>query len=119
MKTPIKKLLSLGAIATFAAVSVQAQQPIEKPSNDELAKELANPNTPLATLRLKNQYTFYKGDLPGANSQSNFSMLFQPSFPFPQENGDVVLFRPALPIFVDKPLFNAKDGSFEFKSGLG
>ena len=35
-------------------------------SADEVARKLANPNTPLAKLTLKTQYQLYTGDLPGA-----------------------------------------------------
>ena len=38
-------------------------------SADEVAKELANPNTSLASLTFKNQYRWYTGDLPGADDQ--------------------------------------------------
>ncbi len=106
-------------LSAFLPLSLYAQQPIEKPSNDEIAKQLANPNTPLATMRLKNLYTFYSGDLPGAGDQSNYSMLFQPSFPFPLSNGDVFLWRPALPILFEQPVYNAANGEFVDKSGLG
>ena len=57
----------------------------------ETAKELANPNTALASLKFKNIYTTYKGDLPGADSETSFTMLFQPSLPFPLDNGGKVI----------------------------
>jgi hypothetical protein len=50
---------------------------------DQAARQLANPNTPLASLTLRNQYRWYKGKLPGAEDQNNYNMLFQPVFPFP------------------------------------
>ena len=104
----------------FCTPDLEAQQPVERLSNDEIAKQLANPNTPLATLRLKNLYTFYDGDLPGAGSQSNYSMLFQPSFPFPlNEAGDLIFWRPALPILFEQPVFDAARGEFIGRSGLG
>jgi len=52
-----------------------------KPSADEIAKSLANPNTPLASLTLKTQYRAFKGDLPNASDQNSTTLLFQPSFP--------------------------------------
>lgn len=33
---------------------------------DEVARELANPNTPLAKLTFKNQLTHWDDDLPGS-----------------------------------------------------
>ena len=118
---------TLSSILFFAGFSLpllctkgHAQQPVERLTNDEIAKQLANPNTPLATLRLKNLYNFYDGDLPGAKDQSNYSMLFQPSFPFPVGGeGDLILWRPALPILFETPVFNPTTGGFDDKSGLG
>ena len=105
MKSQLCRLLLTALVAFVLAPVAGAQQPVERLSNDEIAKQLANPNTPLATLRLKNLYTFYTGDLPGAGDQSNYSMLFQPSFPFPLgDSGDLILWRPALPILFETPL---------------
>lgn len=122
--TIMKKLSSIfllsGLFLLLLVPNSGAQSPIEKPSNDEIAKALANPNTPLATMRLKNLYTFYTGDLPGAGDQSNYSMLFQPSFPFPLgDNGSLIFWRPALPILFEQPIFDPATGSFDERSGLG
>jgi hypothetical protein len=89
------------------------------PSADEVAKSLANPNTPLATLNFKLQYRTFDGDLPGAGDESGTSMLFQPSFPFPLDNGDMVFFRPAFPIQFDQPVFEGPDEGFDSVNGLG
>ena len=72
-------------------------------SADEIAKKLANPNTPLASLNFKFQYRSFEGDLPEADDQSSSMVLFQPSFPFPLANGDMILFRPAIPLILDQP----------------
>jgi hypothetical protein len=90
-----------------------------KPSADEIAKSLANPNTPLASLTLKNQYTTYKGDLPNADDQDKFGVTFQPSLPFPLANGDKVIFRPAVPVSFDQPVFEPSRSDFSDESGLG
>ena len=89
------------------------------PSADELAAELSNPNSALASLNFKNQYRWYEGDLPGAEDQSNFTMIFQPILPFVLGNGDKVIWRPAVPLISDQPLFNAGTGEFGGESGLG
>ncbi len=94
-------------------LAVQAQEK----TADEIAKELANPNTPLATLNFKFQFREFKGDLPGANDQTGTTILFQPSLPFPLENGDLVLFRPAIPVIADQPVVNGV--GFEGESGIG
>ena len=85
----------------------------------EVAKELANPNTALASLTFKNIYTEYTGDLPGADSESSFATLFQPSLPFPLDNGDKVIWRPAVLISADQPIFNSSTADFDSESGIG
>jgi len=77
-------------------------------SADEIAKELANPNNAIAKLTFKNQYRWYTGDLPGADDQDNYTLLFQPVFPFSLgetgSGGKSVLFvRPAIPLLVEQP----------------
>lgn len=54
----------------------------EGKSADEIARELANPNTPLASLQFKNQVRWYDGDLPNSNHQDNYTLVFQPVFPY-------------------------------------
>ena len=49
---------------------------------DEIAKELANPNTPLTSLKFKNQFRTYSGDLSGAADQASYIMFFQSTLPF-------------------------------------
>ena len=90
-----------------------------KPSADEIAAKLANPNTPLATLTAKLQFRTFEGDLAGAHDQDSTTLLLQPSFPFPLDNGDLILFRPAVPILLDQPYFDGQQNRFRSESGLG
>ena len=81
----------------------------QQASAQDVARELANPNSSLAVLTLRNQYRLYKGDLPGADDQDNYTALFQPIFPqkLPESSeGDKRTFflRPAIPIVVDQPV---------------
>jgi hypothetical protein len=87
------------------------------PSASELAAELSNPNTAVATLNFKNQYRSYTGTLPGADDQSSYTLVIQPVLPFVLNNGDKIIFRPAIPVMVDQPVLGA-DG-FSGKSGIG
>jgi hypothetical protein len=87
-------------------------------SADEIAAELANPNTAVASLTFKNQFRWFEGDLPDADNQSNYTLLFQPALPFVLEGGDKVIFRPAVPLIFDQPV-PTSGGGFEGKSGLG
>jgi hypothetical protein len=88
-------------------------------SAEQAAKELANPNTSLASLNFKNTFTFYEGDLPDADSQVGYTLLFQPAFPFPINSSDKIIFRPAIPFQFSQPVFNAGAVDFHDKAGIG
>lgn len=85
-------------------------------SAEEIAAELRNPATPMATLVTKWEYRTYEGSLPGADDQTGTSMLFQPGFPIPLGEGKVVAFRPAIPVFFNSPYFDADIGQFDKSS---
>ena len=51
-------------------------------STDQVTKDLANSNSSLANLTFKNQFRWFKGDLPRADDQNSYTFLFQPVFPF-------------------------------------
>lgn len=85
-----------------------------KRSADEIAKELSNPAGSLASLNFNLQYTTFKGDSPGADSQDASSMIFQPVLPFPVgDKGRNVIFRPAVPLLFNQPVVDATTGRFE------
>ena len=88
-------------------------------SADEIAAELSNPNTSVATLTFKNQFRWFDGDLANASDQSSYTLLFQPGLPFVLESGAKILWRPAVPLLVDNPVLNTSTGEFEGESGLG
>ena len=88
-------------------------------SADEIAAELANPNTPMASMTFKLQFRGFTGDLPDADNQNSTTLLFQPSIPFPLDNGDTILFRPAIPLLINQPVFDASDQDFDGTTGLG
>ncbi|WP_434567939.1 hypothetical protein [Vibrio chagasii] len=72
--------------STVAIANEESNQTAE-----QAAKELANPNTAYASLNLKLQYSDgYDG---GGDS---FATVLQPTLPFPMENGDKIIFRPAI-----------------------
>ena len=96
-----------------------AQEAHDGMSADDVAKELANPTSSLANLTFKNQYRTYKGDLPGAGDQSNYTLLFQPVFPFPladtASGGKANLFvRPAIPLVVNQPVPKADGATLDW-----
>jgi hypothetical protein len=114
-------------IALVAAVSAfMVEQAAAAKSADEVAKELANPNNDLAKLTFKNQFRWYKGDLPEADDQSNYTLLFQPIFPFSlgtKEDGtkQTMFVRPAIPLLVDQPIPAVNNGQFDWdeKTAMG
>ncbi len=85
----------------------------------ELAAELSNPNSSVATLTFKNQFRWFDGDLPDAGDQSSYTLLFQPGLPFVLDSGDKILWRPAFPLLVDQPVFDPSAGGFGGETGLG
>lgn len=86
----------------------------EGKSADDVAKELANPAGSLTSLNFNFQYTEFTGDLPNSDDQSSTSMIFQPVLPFPVgDKGRRVIFRPALTVLFDQPLFSPAKMDFD------
>lgn len=113
-------LISPVAFALIALADKAKLSEIKSRSVDEIAKELSNPATPLASLNNVFEFHTFKGDLPGADNQTRFSYSFQPSMPFPLENGKVFIFRPLIPLLLDEPVFNSARNEFDSKGvGLG
>lgn len=77
---------------------------------DEIAKELSNPVTALASIKTDFEYRTYQGDLPGANDQSNMVFLIKPSVPIPLDNGKNILMRATIPIYRDMPVWKVPFG---------
>ena len=122
MKITIKTLATLIAFSVpFTAFADTPPDALVAESADEVAKKLANPNTPLATLNTKFQFRTYEGDLPGADDVTSTTMLIQPSFPFKLDNGDTVFWRPALPVEFDRPAYEGDGASDNWgeSSGVG
>lgn len=90
-------------------------------SSDDLARELNNPNTPLAKLTFEFTTTSFDGDIPGAGGEDVNLVLFKPVFPFPlSEDGTKNLFiRPVLAYATEQPQFNSNTGQLETISGFG
>jgi len=128
----VKKKLLLVPLLLCSLASLGIAQEKEAPteahhgkSADELAKELNNPNNDVAKLTFKNQYRWYKGDLPDAGEQDNYTLLFQPVFPFSlsqtEHHKSVFFLRPAFPIVFDQPVPSVDNGQFNWDgvSGMG
>lgn len=85
----------------------------ENESDAEIARKLQGPVSPLASLDNVFEYFTYKGDQPGADSQTSFTYSFQPKIPFRLENGKFIIFRPLIPILLDEPVFNPARNDFD------
>jgi len=110
--------------AVLILLGLIGQVVAQEKSADEVARELANPNNSLASLTFKSQYRWYSVDLPGADNQDNATLLFQPVFPFtmkPTESGGKANFfvRPGIPLLIDQPTFDPREGDFDGVSGIG
>ena len=77
----MRRIIILGIILLSATLHAQVEQADDgaagnttEPSAEEIAANLANPNTPLASLTFRLQYRTFDGDLPEASSQ-NLSLI--------------------------------------------
>jgi hypothetical protein len=84
-------------------------------SVEEIARQLRNPVTTLASLSNVFEFQTFKGDLPGADSQTSLTYSFQPSIPYPLKNGKLLFFRPLIPLLLDEPVFNPARNDFDSK----
>lgn len=117
MKNPLKKFFCSALMTLLTISSGLADE--SSGSAEDIAQQLANPNTPLASLNFKLQFRGFKGDLANADDQSSTTLVFQPSLPFPLENGDSIIFRPAIPLLLDQPVFNSGESDFNSEDGVG
>ena len=100
------KYTLLTGVLVFSVNVLSAQDEGEKEAtSEEIAKELANPNTVLGTLAFQFDYLNYQGDLNNANSQNGFALNFQPSLPIPLGEGVNLFVRPNIPIYFSQPVF--------------
>ncbi len=118
-KVTLFKVINGKTIASDDAEKVDGNGGAATASAAELAAELSNPNSAVATLTFKNQFRWFDGELPDAGDQSSYTLLFQPGLPFVLDSGDKILWRPAFPLLVDQPVFDAGTGGFGGKTGLG
>ena len=82
------------------------------PSADDIANELADPNTSLGTMNLNFDYIKYQGDLSRSSSQRAKRVTFQPSLPYKLSETKNLFVRPAIPLIVDQDVPN-QNGDFD------
>jgi len=117
MQKKIKTLV--GVIALIVGFAQLAAAEGGTPSKEEIAKEMANPNTALTSLKLQTQYFSFDGDLPLADDQDMVKLFLQPTLPFPLENGKTLWVRPGLPYVFDQPIYDPSSRRLGSRSGLG
>jgi len=80
-------------------------------SLDEIAKELSNPVTALATLNNDFEYRIYQGSLSDADDESAYIYTLRPSIPIPLSNGKNILMRIGIPINGTQPIYEVGQGN--------
>ena len=110
--------LLISTIALFVGLGLASAEDA-KPTSDEIAKELANPNTALTSLKLQTQYYRFEGDLPGVDGLDMVKLFFQPTLPFSLENGKTLWVRPGVPFAIDQPVYETDSRQLGSQSGLG
>lgn len=120
MKLFMKKNATIVLLVFFSLVTLgHAQEKETAPgghqgkSAEEVAHELANPNTALGFLAFQLDYINYDGDLPDADDQDAWRFTFQPSLPYPLGGGLNFFMRPLIPVIIDQPVF--QEGGFDSK----
>jgi len=109
----------VGVLALIFNLALLATAESGTPSKEEIAKELANPNTVLTSLKLQIQYFSFDGDLPRADDQDMVKLFFQPTLPFPLKNGKTLWIRPGVPHLIDQPVYDKDSRRLGSQSGLG
>jgi len=78
---------------------------------EEIAAELANPNTVLGTLNTNFDYKTFQGTTPNANDQNSLVISFQPSLPYPLGEGKNFFIRPLIPLIVKQPVLSVSSNT--------
>ena len=101
-------LICLGFVAFMANAQEDDQTKGDGPkSADDIAAELANPNTTLGTMNFEFDYVNFRGDLPDAGSQNSGVMSFQPALPVPLSKSVNLFVRPLIPVYFTQPTYGA------------
>jgi hypothetical protein len=109
----------LGALALLIVMTPALAEEAGGRSKDEIARELANPNTVLTSLKLQIQYYSFDGNLPLADEQNMLKLYLQPTLPFPLKNGKTLWVRPGVPFVIDQPIYDVDSRRLGSRSGLG
>ena len=89
---------------------------LARPSAEDIAAELSNPNTTMGTMNFQIDQITYDGDLPDADDQNATRITFQPALPYPLSDTTNLFVRPAIPIIVKQ---DVPDGSGDYDTKNG
>lgn len=119
MKELMLKSLQVFLVLSFWVILVPLSLATaeEEKSADEIARELANPASALASLANNIEYREYTGDLPGAQDKESWAYSFQPVLPWNIGNlGDSstrIIFRPLFSVPINPVGFDTDKGRME------
>jgi hypothetical protein len=74
-------------------------------SDDEVARELANPATLLPRIENTLEYRTYQGSLPGASDGNSWIYEFTPVYPITLDNGKIIELRATVPVYFDQHIW--------------
>ncbi len=111
-------IICMLTLFTMSYAGVRDIENGERKDVEEVAQNLAKPNTPYASLSFHYEQTRYSGDIKNAESQKSHSLIFQPTVPFNLDNGDLLVLRPAIPYIMNAPIPQG-GGSYSDVSGFG
>ncbi len=113
------RIILVATCLVFAYIPTALLAQEDAPNAAEMAKKMSNPTAAVASLGNNFDFTEFGGNLPDANNQRGWNYLFQPVFPFPQDNGKNLLFRPAVPVLFKQPVFDSSDSTWDDQFELG
>jgi len=90
--------------AVLLALCVSSSPMLAQQTADEIAKELANPNTVLGTFGFPIDFINYGGTIADAGGQRAVKVSAQPSLPYPVGKGTNFFLRPLVPIILSQPV---------------
>jgi len=99
----------LWSLALPAMCMAADAEPGTPKSIEAIARESVNPLAAFYRFDYEGQYRTYQGDIAGADDQTELSHFFQATIPFAEKNGKGWVFRFALPLIADQPIYYYTD----------
>lgn len=111
-------LLCFATDIPFSTAQVRSDSlSVEAMTPEQLAAELANPNTLIGRVTLQLARWSFDDDLPDAAITDGYSVALESSIPFPVNDKAIIRFRPNIPLRLHYPVRTADE--IDYRSGLG